>query len=34
MNKWVIERVSSGVETRGILGIVVKTKTGWCRPWL
>jgi len=25
------ERVSLGVETRGILGSVVKTKTGWCR---
>jgi len=25
------EGVSSGVETRGILGSVVKTKTGWCR---
>jgi len=30
-NRWVIEGVSSGVETRRILGSVVKTKTGWCR---
>jgi len=28
MNRWMIEDVSSGVETRRILGSVVKTKTG------
>jgi len=34
MNRWVIEGVSSGVETSRIVGSVVKTKTDWCRQWL
>jgi len=25
------EEVSSGVKTQGVLGSVVKRKTGWCR---